>query len=105
VVPPTKFVPMKTPLASEILLDWNLESPPRHPLTISLLQEDQECKGRRIGMIIDLSNHETLYGADLKEANILYERVPVSPPHPACAEGCAILTVLALCLRTMSCDH
>jgi len=77
VVPPTKFVPMKTPLASEILLDWNLESPPRHPLTISLLQEDQECKGRRIGMIIDLSNHETLYGADLKEANILYERVPL----------------------------
>lgn len=76
-VAPTKFLPMKTPLGSEILLDWNLEEPPRHPLTISQLQEDQAKKGRKIGMIIDLSNHETLYGADLKESDIVYERVPL----------------------------
>ena len=76
-VAPTKFVPMKTPLGSEILQDWNLEEPPKHPLTIALLQEDQGRKGRRIGMIIDLSNHETLYGADLKGSDIVYERVPV----------------------------
>lgn len=75
-VVPTKFLPMKTPLGSEILENWNLEDPPRHPLSISILQ--QQLCDKRIGMIIDLSNHESLYGADLRETGILYERVPVS---------------------------
>ena len=74
---PTKFVPMKTPLGSEILDNWNLEEPPQNPLTISILQKHQQIRGRRIGMIIDLSNHDSLYGIDLKETGIQYERVPV----------------------------
>lgn len=75
-VVPTKFLPMKTPLGSEILENWNLEEPPRHPLSISILQ--QQIHDKRIGMIIDLSNHDSLYGADLRETGIQYERVPVS---------------------------
>lgn len=77
-VAPTKFVPMKTPLGREILEDWNLEEPPRHPLSIAILQKQQTLHGKRIGMIIDLSNHDSLYGADLLETGIQYERVPVS---------------------------
>ena len=73
---PTKFLPMKTPLGSEILENWNLEEPPRHPLSISILQ--QQLQDKHIGMIIDLSNHDSLYGADLRETGIQYERVPVS---------------------------
>lgn len=77
-VPPTRFVPMKTPLGSEILQNWNLVEPPRHPLSIASLLQSQEEKGRRIGLIVDLSNHETLYGVDLSGAGVQYERVPVS---------------------------
>ena len=72
---PTRFLPMKTPLGSEILENWNLEEPPRHPLSISILQ--QQLHDKHIGMIIDLSNHDSLYGADLRETGIQYERVPV----------------------------
>ncbi len=67
---------MKTPLGSEILENWNLEEPPRHPLSISILQ--RQLHDKCIGMIIDLSNHDSLYGADLRETDIQYERVPVS---------------------------
>ena len=75
---PTNFVPMKTPLGSEILHNWNLEEPPLHPLSVDSLQQGQQSLGRRIGMIIDLSNHESLYSMDLKGADIQYQRVPVS---------------------------
>ena len=76
-VAPTNFVPMKTPLAVEILRNWNLEKPPRFPLSVAHLLQTQLAEGRKIGMIIDLSNHETLYGGDLKELDVLYKRVPV----------------------------
>lgn len=79
-VSPTKFIPMKTPLGSEILENWNLEDPPRHPLTVAILQKQQSCLGRQVGMIIDLSNHDSLYGPDLIECGIQYERVPVKQP-------------------------
>ena len=82
---PTRFVPMKTPLGSEIIENWNHDQPPSHPLTLDMLVEAQTVAGRRVGMIIDLSNHQTLYAADLAEFNIAYERVPVSsfPYHDA----------------------
>jgi hypothetical protein len=53
----TKLLPMKTPLSREILSDWQLPQPPRHSLTIGELLEDQAAAGRRVGCIIDLSNH------------------------------------------------
>lgn len=68
---------MKTPLGSEILDSWNLENPPQHPLSISILEQQQHQLGQCVGMIIDLSNHDSLYAADLKGTGIQYERVPV----------------------------
>lgn len=76
-VAPTHFVPMKTPLGSEIIDNWDQDQPPRDPLTLDILVESQNRKARTLGMIIDLSNHETLYAADLKNHCIKYERVPV----------------------------
>lgn len=76
-VEPTRFIPMKTPLGQEIIEHWDNDTPPRCPLTLDILVAAQREKGRKLGMIIDLSNHETLYAADLQAYDIIYERVPV----------------------------
>jgi hypothetical protein len=56
-VGPTKLLPMKTPLSRDILADWQLPQPPRHSLTIEELLAGQAAAGRRVGCIVDLSNH------------------------------------------------
>jgi len=61
----SKFLPMKTPMSLEIMDNWSLEQPPLHKLTIPELLESQRKKNRRVGMIIDLANHECLYADDL----------------------------------------
>ena len=77
-VNPTRFLPMKTPMSSEIIQNWSLDEPPQHPLTIQSLLKEQEEKGRTIGLIIDLSNHETLYAEDLQAVEgIQYAHIPV----------------------------
>ncbi len=69
---------MKTPMSSEIVNNWSLEGPPKHVLTISSLLEEERAKGREIGLIIDLSNHETLYAEDLTTAlNVQYAHIQV----------------------------
>lgn len=64
-VHPTSFLPMKTPMSEEIILNWSLSQPPKHSLTIPDLLSGEATLGRRIGMIIDLANHECLYADDL----------------------------------------
>lgn len=62
---PTRFIPMKTPLSEDILAHWTLPTAPRHRLTVHDLLAAQRAAGRNVGMILDLSNHECLYTADL----------------------------------------
>lgn len=65
VVHPSLFIPMKTPLSQAILSEWSLPEEPKHSLTISSLLQQQHFLHRQIGLIIDLSNHETLYAEDI----------------------------------------
>lgn len=74
VVQPSLFIPMKTPLSQAILNEWSLPEDPRHSLTVSSLLQQQHFLHRQVGMIIDLSNHETLYADDLPPF-IQYEHV------------------------------
>jgi len=53
----TKFLPMKTPMSEEIVANWSLEHPPKNVLTVRGLVAGQAGLGRKVGMIIDLSNH------------------------------------------------
>lgn len=64
---PTRFVPMKTPMSSEIITNWSLEAGPRHALTVPSLLVRQAAAGAPVGLIIDLANHECLYGEDIPE--------------------------------------
>lgn len=71
---------MKTPMSSEIVDNWSLKEPPKHILTIASLLEEERAKGREIGLIIDLSNHETLYAEDLATAHdVQYAHIQVTP--------------------------
>lgn len=65
VVRPALFIPMKTPLSKAILSEWSLPEQPKHSLTVDSLLQQQHFRQRQIGMIIDLSNHETLYADDI----------------------------------------
>ena len=65
VVHPSLFIPMKTPLSQAILNEWSLPEEPKHSLTVSSLLQQQHFLHRQVGLIIDLSNHETLYAEDI----------------------------------------
>lgn len=54
---PTKFIPMKTPLSHEILDNWQLPEAPKHRLTVGSLLRAEQAAGRRVGLLLDLSNH------------------------------------------------
>ena len=74
VVRPALFIPMKTPLSKAILNEWSLPEQPKHSLTVASLLQQQHFQQRHIGMIIDLSNHETLYADDIPPF-IQYEHI------------------------------
>lgn len=74
VVQPSLFIPMKTPLSQAILDEWTLSEAPKHSLTITSLLQHQHFLHRQVGMIIDLSNHETLYADDIPSF-VQYEHV------------------------------
>ncbi len=74
VVHPSLFIPMKTPLSQAILNEWSLPEEPKHSLTISSLQQQQHFLHRQVGLIIDLSNHETLYADDIPPS-MQYEHI------------------------------
>lgn len=78
-VAPTNFIPCKTPLSAEILANWSLPVPPEHSLSISSLLADQAAAGRRVGMVLDLSNHACLYSQDLQHDGLAYEHVQARP--------------------------
>jgi hypothetical protein len=48
-----------------ILGSWQQDQPPAHPWTIGHLLATQQCAGRKVGLIMDLSNHDTLYAEDI----------------------------------------
>lgn len=54
---PTKFIPMKTPLSHDILDNWQLPQAPKHRLTVGTLLAAERAAGRRVGLLLDLSNH------------------------------------------------
>jgi hypothetical protein len=62
---PSRFIPMKTPLSEEILDSWELPQPPKHRLTVPDLLAAQAAAGRRVGLLLDLSNHDCLYASDV----------------------------------------
>ena len=64
---PTRFIPCKTPLSCEIIESWTLPEEPKYSLTLPSLLSEQAAKGRQIGMVLDLSNHDTLYLADMQD--------------------------------------
>ena len=57
---PTLFLPMKTPMSSEILANWSLPDPPAHSHSLPALLVSQSERGRQVGMVLDLANHECL---------------------------------------------
>ena len=70
-----------------MLEGWNLESAPEHPWTVQQLVAGQAQAGRRVGMILDLSNHEPLY-ADEIPAVLEYRHVQlVAKARPLPAQG------------------
>ncbi|GAX78328.1 hypothetical protein CEUSTIGMA_g5770.t1 [Chlamydomonas eustigma] len=64
-VSPTLFIPCKTPFSSTIMETWSPDDPPLHPFTVPQLIEEQKLRGRTVGLILDLSNHECLYSNDV----------------------------------------
>ena len=57
-------------MSDETIQNWSLEHPPKHVLTIRRLIESQEREhGRKVGLIIDLANHDCLYIDDLLAYN------------------------------------
>ena len=68
-----------------MLEKWHRQSALAHPWTVQGLLSSQEAAGRRVSMIIDLSNHETLY-ADEIPASLAYVHIKlvakVCPPSP-----------------------
>lgn len=71
---PTRFVPGKTPLAQEILDNWTLDTPPKHPHTVASLINASAARGDHIGAFLDLANHSCLYAQDLP-ADVEYVQV------------------------------
>ncbi len=49
----------------DLVDNWSLPQPPAHPWTVAQVLASQEAAGRRIGLMLDLSNHDTLYTEDI----------------------------------------
>ena len=76
---------MKTPLSTTIHRGWTLPTPPQHSLTVQQLLAEQAAQQRTVGLILDLSNHATLYAEDLP-MGLEYEHIMLQSkifPHPA----------------------
>lgn len=54
-----------TAATRQVLESWDLEVAPAHPWTVALLLSSQQAAGRPVGMIMDLSNHDTLYADEI----------------------------------------
>ena len=81
-VKPSKFIPMKTPLSPTLLQHDTFES----VLTLPHFLAEQRAKGREVGLIIDLSNHDCLYldGVPPYLERVHVRNVAKSIPNPTC---------------------
>mmetsp|Transcript_16754 Transcript_16754/g.20142 ORF Transcript_16754/g.20142 Transcript_16754/m.20142 type:complete len:225 (-) Transcript_16754:47-721(-) len=61
----TCMIPMKTPLSIELCKLQQLQT--QGSFTLTHFLEEQERQHRKVGMIIDLSNHECLYSEDIPD--------------------------------------
>jgi hypothetical protein len=80
---PSKFIPMKTPLSPTLLREDTFENVLLLP---NFLAEQRESRGRDVGLVIDLSNHDCLYGDGIPEGleRVHVRNVAKSVPDIAC---------------------
>lgn len=71
---PTRFIPMKTPLSHDLIQNWSLPEAPKHRLTVSDVIETHAAQGRRVGLFLDLSNHDCLYETDIP-SDVQYQHI------------------------------
>lgn len=67
---------MKTPLTRTILREWlnTVEASPKNVHLVDEFVREQSDAGRRIGLVVDLCNHECLYSEELPES-VQYEHL------------------------------
>ena len=86
-VAPSRFIPMKTPLSPTLLAKDAEESLP-NILTLPKFLAEQLALGRKVGLIIDLSNHDCLYTDgvpnDLERVHV--RNVAKSVPNVECTD-------------------
>ena len=86
-VAPSRFIPMKTPLSPTLLVKDAEESLP-NILTLPKFLAEQRALGRKVGLIIDLSNHDCLYSdgvpSDLERVHV--RNVAKSIPNVECTD-------------------
>ena len=86
-VAPSRFIPMKTPLSPTLLAKDAEESLP-NILTLPKFLAEQRALGRKVGLIIDLSNHDCLYSdgvpPDLERVHV--RNVAKSVPNVECTD-------------------
>lgn len=80
-----------------ILESWQQDQPPAHPWTITHLLATQQSAGRRVGLIMDLSNHDTLYAEDI-QPSLEYKHIQLVAK--VCA---AVVGGLARCKQQRDC--
>ena len=97
----SKFIPMKTPLSPTLLAD---PAAFENVLTLPAFLEAQLKLGRKVGLIIDLSNHDCLYHdgvpADVRRVHVrnVAKSVPdVAVVSEAVAVSSACLPASAAC--------
>lgn len=67
-MPGSHVIPMKTPLTRELQMGYlprDPDTPVKH-FTLASFLDDQRQLGRRVGLLVDLSNHQCLYSEDIK---------------------------------------
>jgi hypothetical protein len=85
VIQGTKIIPMKTPLTLELQRSYMPSEGEPRPFTVQTFLDDQAALGRRVALIVDLTNHQTLYaedippGLDYKHFTFVAKKLPDPP--------------------------
>ena len=72
-VGPSRFIPMKTPLSPKLLADFGVKDEKEkvpHVHTLPDFLAAQKERGRDVGLVIDLSNHDCLYSDGIPETGV-----------------------------------
>ena len=90
-VEPSRFIPMKTPLSPSLVQgDTTVEN----VLTLPCFLAEQQQRGRSVGLVIDLSNHDCLYADGVPASGlrrVQVRNVAKSVPSIACTS--AVITI------------